>query len=101
MMCKLYDDEGNCMDIEKYKCETLEETSEDFELCMIDLHDRILSNSTRFCVNHYSELSKWQDNLHPKYIQYHQRKFNCYNTTGVPYGRDYCETMMDFTVAST
>jgi hypothetical protein len=71
MLCKLYDDEGNCMDIEKYKCETLEETSEAYELCMIDLYNRVLSNSTRFCVNHYNEVDKWQDNLDPKYILHH------------------------------
>ena len=101
MLCKLYNDEGECMDIEKAKCETKDQTSEDYELCMIDLHNKILSNATRFCVNHYAELSKWQDNLHPKYILYHQRKFNCFNTTGVPYGREYCETMMEFTPGST
>jgi hypothetical protein len=68
MKCKLYNVEGDCMDIEKYMCGTLEETSMDYELCMINLAEKVMSNSTQFCVKHYSELHKWQDNLHPKYI---------------------------------
>jgi hypothetical protein len=87
MRCKLYNSEGDCMDIEKYTCGMLEPTSVDYEVCMINLYDKIMSNSTRFCVNHYNNLTNWQDNLHPKFVEYHRRKYGCLNMTGVPFGR--------------
>lgn len=41
MRCKIYNVEGDCMDIEKYMCGTLEETSQDYELCMISLAEKV------------------------------------------------------------
>jgi hypothetical protein len=93
MKCKLYDDEDECLNVEEYRCVLLGETTAAYEDCMINLNNLLGNNATQFCVDHYSNLDNWVNTLSPKYVLYHQRKHSCYETSGVPKGKEFCDDM--------
>ena len=58
---------------------------------MINLSGKIQTNGTEFCSDHYQNMTIWKDNYGPSKLGYWLRKHNCYQLSGVPKGRRYCQ----------
>ena len=86
--CKIFNDEVQCLNIERKRCLAKGILTEDFELCMIDLDQLQGLNTTEFCVDHYENNPDiWTEAYSPDFVFYWQRLHNCYQNTGIEPGR--------------
>jgi hypothetical protein len=93
MKCKLTDVEEECYKIEDQRCNLYPETSEAHEICNLNLYERLEWNTTQYCMDHYDNLQIWTNTLNPKFVTYHERKYDCLERAGTPKGKTYCDTM--------
>ena len=98
MKCKINNDQEECLQIEKRRCESEDKTTAAYEDCMITLFDKQENkNSSAFCERHYDEDSKlWVGALSPTLEFFHRRKHACYEKTGIPLGRQYCLDLEEY-----
>ena len=96
LKCKVGNDEAECKKIENLRCLAKGETTQNYENCMIRINQLLQQNATEFCVNHYNKPDLWKDEMDPKYALYHQRKHDCYEFSGVPKGKAYCQDMRKY-----
>lgn len=96
MKCKLANVEEECYKIEDMRCNLYPETSETHEICNLNLYEKLEWNSTQYCVDHYENLNIWTNTLNPKYVLYHERKYDCLERAGTPKGKVYCDTMNEY-----
>lgn len=98
ILCKVYDDQNECKEIEVLKCDAKGNTTEPFEQCVIELNTKLRQNTTEFCIDHYAKDEMKLDSLDPSMPYYWERLHGCYNRAGVPRGRAFCDDMMKYQV---
>lgn len=96
LKCKVANNEAECKKIENLRCLAKGQITQNYEKCMININQLLQQNATEFCVNHYNSLDLWKDEMDPKYALYHQRKHDCYEFSGVPKGKAYCQDMRKY-----
>jgi hypothetical protein len=96
MKCKIANDQTECKKIEKLRCLAKGEITQAYEVCSISMSLKLQQNATEFCVNHYNTPGIWKDEMDPRFVLYHQRKYDCFEISGVPKGRQYCLDMRTY-----
>lgn len=91
MECKVQGDPTQCHRIEQRRCVSEGYNTERYEQCMINLSNQVQTNGTEFCSNHYLNMTVWKDNYGPSKLGYWLRKHNCFEISGVPKGKRYCQ----------
>ena len=78
-----------------------------YEQCMMDLIDiyradiepgkqtAFTRNETEFCENHYKRDDVWVDDLSSAFLFFYLRKHDCFLSTGVAKGKQYCDEYFD------
>jgi hypothetical protein len=57
--CKVNSDTTDCNTIEQRRCEHIDNTTEAFDECMVNLSTLRGQNATQFCEDHYSHPDLW------------------------------------------
>ena len=96
LKCRLYNDLKECKNIATKKCKAKGETRQKYEECMIDLNSRLGQNTTQFCVENYAKPIMNTESLNNTLPFHWERLHTCYEKTGVPKGRAYCNDMRKY-----
>jgi hypothetical protein len=68
-----------------------------YEDCRINILNKLNLNASRFCVNHYNDMSIWKDTISPAMSEYWERKHSCLEKTGIKKDRQYCDDIQSVT----
>jgi hypothetical protein len=60
---------------------------------MISYYDKLNKDTSQFCIDHYQKEEMMDDSLDPEMSYHWERLHGCFEKSGTPKGREYCDDM--------
>lgn len=85
--------ENGCMNLGQQRClQNYDQTSTDYETCMMDFWTTNGLNETMFCDVLYTNETLWlSSNIVFESTRFIERKYNCYEQSGIEKDKTYCD----------